>query len=100
MKYSALACLMLGAQAVQLNGIWDDSMAGVDASDYNKSAPKAYAEKEKQNQIDFAKIEREKLQKEQAEKDKADKAEQSVKDKEDMNIELLTFTKTLDTKNF
>ena len=99
MKHFALAALLAMASAHRLEGIWDDSMAGINQAEYNAEAPKDYKEKDKPK-IDYAAIERKKLLAEQAKEKEAERARAREKEVEDMNIELLTFTKTLKPSNF
>ena len=75
------------------SGIWDSVATSVD-DEYNKSSPKDYSESQKPK-IDYEAIARKKIEAEMKTKALAQKKADSVKDIEDMNIELLTFCKTL-----
>ena len=102
MKFIALAAASLAlshALKIEQRGIWDDAIGGVDQKEYNKEAPKEYKEVEKPK-IDYAAIERKKLLAEQAKEKEALKVKEREQQKEDMEIYLLTFCKTLKPEEF
>ena len=106
MKYNKLIniCLLIGlvnisdVNAIKLRGDdanpWGDMLEGTDSSDYAKDSPKAYVEVDKPK-INYALIQKIKKAEEAEKKLKIVEEGELSKLKEDMNIELFTFSKTL-----
>ena len=76
------------------DNIWGDVMGGIDQGDYNKETPRAYKPQDKPK-INYAAIAKKKQDLEKNELASLVQKEVVEQDKEDMNIELLTFSKTL-----
>ena len=98
MKLVSIAILLSLTSATRLSqsNIWDSVAADVD-DEYNKDAPKGYQEvKKPAPKIDYEAIARKKIQAEQKQKQLLAQSEENEKDNEEMLINLMTFSKTLD----
>ena len=100
MKTSFGILLLLGvAQSIRVNhdSVWDTMMDGVsDADDYNKSTPKDYKPVEKvAPKIDYQAMYKKQRAEEERQHQELVQKEKAEKDTEDMNYQLLTFTRTL-----
>lgn len=105
MKYITVWCLIAGcAHAYKLRnddeGVWNNVLSGMnDTDEYHKETPKGYVEEKPKQKIDYEAIARKKIEAEMKAKQALAQKQQREKDLEDMNIELLTFSKNLSLDN-
>ena len=105
MKFTLVLAMASIATAERLrqrfdDEVWSNVMMGMnDDTSYTKDTPKGYAETENKPKIDYEAIARKKIEAEMKVKQAQAQKEQREKDIEDMNIELLTFSKNLTVEN-
>ena len=97
-------CFLATTTALRLHdedgNVWDNALSGMnDVDEFNKETPKGYVEEKKIPKVDYESIARKKIEAEMKQKQALAQKEQMEKDVEDMDIELLTFSKELNLQN-